>query len=245
MPPRNYTRGDRAALILFGRGKCYWGPGCTEPLLMKVENRYRLNLQIAHIRSDEQAAERYIPGISRDRVDAFENLLFLCKPHHDTVDEPGAAERFTIEVLEAWKLDREEGRYEELRGLRDVTEDGLVERITSAIDDQNHDIRTTLARLERTDAEAAALVRELSDEIKALRKAGSILDPDAVFMLSTAARDLGHLEDNASVLSSAARDLAHLEDSVSTLADAANRVAGLEDVAASIDRAVTRASGFM
>ncbi|MGC7096721.1 hypothetical protein ACPZ19_18770 [Amycolatopsis lurida] len=212
---------------------------------MKVENRYRLNLQIAHIRSDERAAQRYVPGISREQVDAFENLLFLCKPHHDTVDEQGAARRFTIEVLEGWKLEREEDRYEKLRGLRDITEDGLVERITSALEERNHDIRTTLTRLERTDAEAAALIRELSDEIKGLRNAGSVLDPDAVSMLNAAARDLGHLQDSASMLSSAARDLSHLEESAHELANAVSGAAGLHDVAANLRRAVTQANGFM
>ncbi|MDI5975486.1 hypothetical protein [Amycolatopsis magusensis] len=243
MPPRNYTRGDRAALILFGQGKCYWGPGCTEPLLMKVENRYRLNLQIAHIRSDEQAAQRYVPDISREQVDAFENLLFLCKPHHDTIDEHGAAHRFTIEILEGWKLEREQGHYEELRGLRDITEDGLVERITSALEERNHDIRTTLARLERTDAEAAALIRELLDETKALRRAGSILDPDTVWMLGIAARDLEHLEGSASKLSSVAGDLTHLESSARTLAEAVSNAGRLSDVAIRLNNAIDRAEG--
>ncbi|MGW4489877.1 hypothetical protein ACWEOE_39370 [Amycolatopsis sp. NPDC004368] len=245
MPPRNYTRGDRAALILFGQGKCYWGPGCTEPLLKKVEDRYRLNLQIAHIRSDEKAAQRYVPALPVTLVDAFDNLLFLCKPHHDTVDEPGADQRFTIELLEGWKREREEGRYDQLRGLRDITEDGLVERISSAIETQNQDIRATLARLEQTDGEAAALIRELRDEIKALRRSGSILDPDVVSMLSSAARDLRHLEDNAAMLKYSARDLGHLEGSARNLANAVRGAAGLDDMASRLEQVVRRAAGFM
>jgi hypothetical protein len=90
MPPRNYSRGDRAALSLLGRGRCYWQPVCTEPLLTKVNGRYKLVLQIAHIRTDERNHERFVPNMPKERVDSFENLLFLCKPHHETIDEPGA-----------------------------------------------------------------------------------------------------------------------------------------------------------
>lgn len=245
MPPRNYTRGDRAALILFGEGKCYWGPGCTEPLLKRVDKRYRLNLQIAHIRSDKQSAERYVPELPTDEVDAFENLLFLCKPHHDTVDEHGAGERFTIQVLEEWKSAREGGRYEQLQGLRNVTEDDLVDTIVSAVEGQNQDIRETLARLEETDVEAAGLIRELRDEIKALRQSGSILDPDVVAQLSTAAGLLANLEDNSSLLNYAADRLPNLEDNASLLSSAANRLAGLEGLVGRLDDAVRRAGNYM
>ncbi|WP_125801848.1 hypothetical protein [Amycolatopsis sp. WAC 01416] len=245
MPPRNYTVGDRAALILFGQGRCYWGPGCTEPLLRKVEDRYRMNLQIAHIRSDEVAAERYVSGISKATVDAFENLLFLCKPHHDTIDESGAGARFTIKVLEEWKNEREFGLYDGLRGLRDIDEDELVDRIAEAVDEQNRDIRATLNRLEKTDAEAAALIRELNDEIRELRRSGSVLDPDAVNMLGAAAHDLIHLPDSASQLYMAARDLSHLRDSAAILDRAASNASGLQDVIAMLDSAVERARGMM
>jgi hypothetical protein len=220
VPPRNYTRGDRAALILLGRGKCYWGPGCNEPVLKKVENRYRLNLQIAHIRSDVASEERYVPDYPPSLIDAFENLIFLCKPHHETIDEPGAGERFTIELLEAWKEEREEGNYDKLRGLHDVTEDALVDRIASAFSDQSEDIRATLARLEVSDAQAADLIRELTAEINSLRSAGPVIDPDVVARLSMAAQDLAHLETSASILSQVVTDARGLGDVATRLQNA-------------------------
>jgi hypothetical protein len=231
-----YTRGDRAALILFGAGRCYW-PDCTAPLLGVVEGRYKIALEIAHIRAARPGGERYVADMTAERRKSFDNLIFLCALHHKTVDERGAAERYPISTLEKWKTDREKGGLERLRGLRDVTEDKLVELISTAMQQRDQDIRDTLARLERTDAEAAELVRELRDELRMTRKRGSILDPDVVTMLSGAASKLVGLGDQATLLIRAAEGLAGLEDHVGMLSDAASRLAGMEDRVAMLRRA--------
>jgi hypothetical protein len=227
MPPRNYTRGDRAALSLLGKGKCYWQPVCTEPLLKMVEGRYKIALQIAHIRTDKRNHERFVSNMTKEQVDSFDNLLFLCTPHHSTIDERGAEKVYTIELLERWKADRESDQYEALRGLRDVTEDRLVELIAQAQKDRNQEFAKVLHRLENSDREAAALLRELSDELAQVRYSGHLLDPDAVSLLSSAAHDLRGLMDSASVLDSAALNLRGLPDSASSLSEVARHLQNL------------------
>ncbi|GAB3444196.1 hypothetical protein [Actinophytocola sediminis] len=238
MPPRNYSRGDRAALSLLSRGHCYWQPVCTEPLFTKVNGRHKLALQIAHIRTDESSHERFMPGITKESVDSFDNLLFLCKPHHDTIDEPGAENIYPIDLLTKWKTTRESGQYDKLQGLRNVTEDRLVKLISQAQKDRDQAFTTVLNRLESSDREAAALLRELSDELEQVRRHRQLLDPDLVHMLNSAARNLRGLMDSASLLSSAGRDLRGLPDTASVLDRAANK---LRDLPGSADMIMTAA----
>jgi hypothetical protein len=136
---------------------------------------------------------------------------------------------YTIDLLERWKTDRESGQYEALRGLRDVTEDRLLELITQAQKDRDQEFTRVLSRLENSDREAAALLRELRDELAQVRRSGQVLDPDAASLLSSAAHDLRGLMDSASVLESAARDLRGLADSASLLSDAASDLRNLPD----------------
>ncbi len=239
MPPRNYSRGTRAALALLSHGRCYWQPVCTEPLFMKVNGQFKLALQIAHIRTDEPNHERFVPRMTAEQVDGFDNLLFLCKPHHDTIDAPGAEEIYTIDLLTEWKTTREAGQYEELHGLRSVTEDRLVELIAQAQQDRDQEFTRVLTRLETSDREAAALLRELREELAQVRRNGRILDPDAVSLLSSAARNLRGVLDHDAIyaLSAAARGLATLTDTASKLDSAAARLQNLPEHAQMITSA--------
>lgn len=221
-------RGVRAALVHFSQGRCYW-PGCTEPVLRSVNGQHKIALEIAHIRAANVGGPRYVKTMTQEERDAFENLIFLCGLHHKTIDEPGGADAYPIKTLQEWKTDRESGVAEGLRGLRDLTEDRLAELIALAVQERDQDVRDTLARLDSTDSEAAALMRELRDELKAVQANGSIIDPDVASMLERAADQLGGLEDNAGMLASAAESLATLEDKAAMLASAADSLVGMED----------------
>jgi chromosome segregation ATPase len=105
-----------------------------------------------------------------------------------------------------------------------MTEDRLQVLITRAISDRDNQIQQTLSRLETNDAEAASLLRELTDEIAELRGRGSLLDPDAVSILDSAAHRLGHLQDTTPGLRDAAERLAHLQDTVYLLDNLASRI---------------------
>lgn len=154
---------------LFSAGKCYW-PGCPEPLLREVEGKFKLALEIAHIRAANPKGERYV-NISEEERKSFKNLIFLCTAHHKTVDESGAEKEYPIKLLEKWKHDREQGKLEQLNGLREVTENKLVEMISTAMQQRDAEITETVKRLERSDSAAASLVRELRDELETTGKA--------------------------------------------------------------------------
>lgn len=199
-----YSTADRAALVLFGAGRCYW-PGCTEPLLGSVDGQFELRLEIAHIRSAKKGGERYVEGLSDKELSAFSNLIFLCTLHHKAVDKKGiGAQKYPIHTLEQWKADREKGGISELQKYVGVTEDNLAAAISEAMRQREDDVSAVLTRLEESDQEAAALLRELSAEVKALQHRDAIVDPDVVSMLDLAAERLVGLEDTAGLLNQAA-----------------------------------------
>lgn len=220
---RDYTRGDRAALISLSAGTCYW-PGCPEPIVRQVEGTYKIALEIAHICALNATGERYDPRMTDDERNAFANLIFLCHPHHQVIDERGAAKKWPAELLRQWKTDRERNGVQQLRGLRHLTEERLAEVINQAIKAREDDIKHTLARLEQSDAEAAALLRELRTELEAARTASSPVNLDAAELLYQAARNLSHLRDSADVLNSAAGKLGGLEDNANMLRNAADDI---------------------
>jgi hypothetical protein len=174
--------------------------------------------------------------MSEDDRKSFDNLIFLCVAHHKTVDERGAESKYSIELLRKWKADREAGAPERLRGLRDVTEEKLVTMISSAIQQRDDDITRTLDRLEKTDSEAAALIRELREELVAARRHGSLINSDVVGMLDRAASNLANLEDNAASLNRAASYLINLEGYVDQIQNAANSLRNAAMQAADLNR---------
>ncbi|MEU4248090.1 hypothetical protein AB0F15_11810 [Amycolatopsis sp. NPDC026612] len=140
------------------------------------------------------------------------------------IDERGAAKKWPAELLRQWKKDRERNGIQQLHGLRHLTEDRLAEIINQAIEAREDDIKHTLVRLEQSDAEAAALLRELRAELEAARTVGSPVNLDAAELLHQAARNLSHLGDSAEVLNNAASKLGGLEDNANTLRNAADDI---------------------
>ncbi|EOD69607.1 hypothetical protein H480_05339 [Amycolatopsis vancoresmycina DSM 44592] len=210
-------------MISLSAGTCYW-PGCPEPIVREVEGTYKIALEIAHICALIAAGERYDPRMTDDERNAFENLIFLCHPHHQVIDEKGAAKKWPVDLLRQWKTGRERDGIQQLRGLRYLTEDRLAEIINLAIEAREDDIKRTLARLEQSDVEAAALLKELRAELNAARTASSPVNLDAAELLYHAATNLSHLGDNAEVLNNAAGKLVGLEDSAHMLRNAAEDI---------------------
>ena len=50
-----------------------------------IDDEPYINYQIAHIR-DAMPGNRYDPAMTNDERRAFQNLILLCKPHHELVD---------------------------------------------------------------------------------------------------------------------------------------------------------------
>ncbi|WP_123798412.1 hypothetical protein [Amycolatopsis keratiniphila] len=186
-----------------------------------------------------------------EQRNSFENLIFLCHVHHQTIDQPGGGVKYPAETLKQWKSTRETKGSQALRGLRHLTEDRLQEMLSEAIQERDDEIKQTLKRLEKTDADAAALIRELREETQASRYGNPLFNSDSIELLHDAASRLGNLADAANSLRSASENLRNLEDKANTLAYAASQTQGLEvraehlhNAAREINRAADRLEGF-
>lgn len=195
--PRDYSRGTTAALLTLARGTCYY-PNCGIPIVLFVRGKPQPNYMTAHIRAASQGGPRYVREMSDAERSDFSNLVLLCLGHHNAVDGRDR-DKYTIEVLEKWKTDRETANLAELKGLREVTEERLQEMITGALETQVQRLNEAIERLGKSDPDAA----------RTLRRLATGLNPDTVDMLSFAARDLKPIlnPNIVDMLSFAARDL--------------------------------------
>ncbi|MFI6640217.1 hypothetical protein [Streptomyces sp. NPDC050504] len=208
-----------------------------------VDGEHILNLEIAHIRAVSSGGKRFDQTLTLEEKNDFKNLLLLCKAHHVRVDGRDS-DQYTIKVLEAWKNERESAGIAALQGLRGLTEERFRELVSESFEsflDETSDALTELARIA---PEAANTLRVLLDELSDPRVHGFGIDPDAVWALQSAARDLGGLEDNASMLRSAANDLRGLEENAGNLQSAANRLQGVEEHASMLHEAVEELRGL-
>jgi len=165
--PRQYPQAVRTALVALCGGTCYW-PGCPEPVIRFVDGAPVNNLQIAHIRAAEPGGPRAVTGMAAADRRAFTNLILLCHPHHTTVDKRRRQD-FPAETLQKWKAQREKNHEAALSRLREITPEGLQQIFAAVLADRDERLHGLLERLERSDAEAAQLLRSLIDEVADLR----------------------------------------------------------------------------
>lgn len=119
---RNYGTGTERALYVLAQGTCYF-PKCQEPVVRFVEEVAATNAHIAHIRGANRDSARYDETMTDAERAAFDNLVLLCKPHHDLVDRI-RPENYSVETITSWKRDREQGV---AGSLRTLTDDHLIE----------------------------------------------------------------------------------------------------------------------
>lgn len=227
--PRNYSVGDRTALTLLSRGSCYW-PDCGHPIVMgvkDVEGRYSVDCQIAHIRGADKNGPRYDEHMSNDERRKFPNLIYLCKRHHEVVDDKKREREFPSERLLKWKTDREAPGQAALAGLRELTEDRLQELIAPVYELRQEQILAALERLKENDSEAAGLMRQMFEEIEQFRQNNPYADVDAVIILNQASNKLVGLADTAETLARSADGLKGLHEDASSLLTAANSLSDL------------------
>jgi hypothetical protein len=160
--PRDYTRSTVMALAYHSGGLCYW-PGCPEPVLRYENNEPYLIVDIAHIHAAYPGGPRYDERMNDGERRHASNLLLLCDVHHRIVDEHEQA--YPARTLRRWKAQREAGPRRALRRLREVTPDGLRALVADGLKDHDDKLEHALYRLEERDAEAAALMRGLIDEL--------------------------------------------------------------------------------
>lgn len=192
--PRDYTKGTDMALAALSGALCYW-PGCPEPVVREVEGEMFFIGQRAHIHAAFRGGARHDESMSVDDKREFANLILLCKPHHEIVDirQP---ERYPAEILLRWKNQREAAPREALERLREVTPLGLRKIVAEGLREHDAKLIGTLGRLERSDREAADLMRSLIDELsEAYARLRESLDPDVINEFYVAARQLSDMQD--------------------------------------------------
>jgi len=175
----------RAALVAVSQGFCYF-PGCRKPILVSLGGRPEINIEIAHIRGADPDHPRYVAGLTAEDRDSAGNLLLLCVPHHRTVDrEPKA---HPPELLDSW-LPSADDALDELGPMSPTRFEDLLR---SAFWSAKEQINEALLRLEKTDTEAAQLLRHLLDGAYDQRSRYGV-DPEIVAILSRVTNALDRL----------------------------------------------------
>jgi hypothetical protein len=145
-----YSTEARAALACLAQGSCYF-PGCRTPILVFVDGRPEINVEVARIRGAAAA-------------DTFDDVLLLCVPHRRSIDRDRTDH--PADLLETWKDQREAGGR---KALRDLPVDQLEDLIAGASAAVREQIGAALARFAETDPESADLLRLLIDGLDGRR----------------------------------------------------------------------------
>lgn len=97
---RNYT--DKTIKRLFGLSgnQCAY-PGCQSTL---VNKRNALDSNICHIEAANTGGERYNSLMTDPERADYENLILLCRQHHDITND---VDKYTVATLKAMKNDHE------------------------------------------------------------------------------------------------------------------------------------------
>jgi hypothetical protein len=175
----------RAALVAVSQGFCYF-PGCRKPILISLGGRPEINIEIAQIRGADPDHPRYVAGLSDEDRDSAGNLVLLCVPHRRTVDRDPQAH--PAKLLESW-LPPTEDALDELGPMSTARFEDLLR---SAFWSAKEQVSDALLRLEKTDSEAAQLLRHLLDGAYDQRSRYGV-DPEIVSILSRVTSTLDRL----------------------------------------------------
>jgi hypothetical protein len=230
---RRLSTAEQAAMIWLSGGSCYW-PSCGVPAIVPVNGKHRMNLEIAHIHAFDDGGPRADTSLSHEEREAWANKMLLCHPHHTEVDDD--PEKYSVEKLSGWKTSREADAQGQLSALR-VSESQLQELVTAAIVQQDDRVNQTLDRLEKSDTEAAAVIRELRDQLETIRRHGGLLDVDAVEILHRAMDRMQHLPRSAEILYQSASKLENIDQSADLLQSASQNLVNLGASAAALSQA--------
>ncbi|MCH7229936.1 hypothetical protein L0U85_03545 [Glycomyces sp. L485] len=187
---RNYKRGVVEALIAWCQGTCYW-PDCERAVIEMVNGRPVFDLETAHICAKKPNGPRHDPSIDPD---AFDNLILLCGKHHKEIDKLNPA-AYPVDLLRAWKRQREAGGAGPLRELRGLDEDLLQLIIDRHMVPALDKIGSALDHLEQYDVEAAAMLRNILGELEGFKRQHPGLNEGTVSMLYEASKILGAIDE--------------------------------------------------
>lgn len=181
MVKRSYTTGVMMALAYICGGTCFW-PGCRVPVHIYVDGNPVFNLQVAHICAASPDGPRYEPSMTDQERNGYTNVLLLCQGHHIEVDILNP-DKYSVELLKRWKVDRENDAGRDANTLDSITEERFQYLMADALSEQEERILSAIQRLEEVDQESAANVRRLLEEVVAMRTddAGQYLEAASIF----------------------------------------------------------------
>jgi hypothetical protein len=85
-------------------------PKCKQPIVVDET----VVGKVCHIKAKEPGGKRYDPTQSPQERHGFDNLVLMCGPHHDVIDDDDT--NFTVEVLKQLKLVTREGILSQVKG---------------------------------------------------------------------------------------------------------------------------------
>ncbi|MEV0169335.1 HNH endonuclease [Nonomuraea fuscirosea] len=188
-----------------------------------------LNVEKAHIYAANPGGPREHDDLGPEELDDFPNIILLCRPHHRRIDGR-RRDLYPPPVLQEWKRWREGPGLMVLEGLGRLTEERLHDIFVEANEMLADRMRLAMDGFAAVDAEAAALLRSLIDELAEARLNAVGLDPDLITMLSSSSDRLVSLGDYAPMLAQASLALQSLPDVVPGLVDAATKLHNSADL---------------
>jgi hypothetical protein len=104
--------------MLWGKaaGRCQFA-GCNRPLWKSTVTQEQVNVaQQAHIYSFSENGPRGNAGVTDEELNSVENLILVCHPCHQKIDQKADGGRYTASLLQEWKRAHEE-RVEIVTGI--------------------------------------------------------------------------------------------------------------------------------
>lgn len=120
-------------LFSYSRNRCAYPP-CTSPLV-QVDPDVVIG-DVCHIKAESKAGPRYDPKQTPQERSSFENLILLCKNHHQMID--AVPDTYTVNVLSDMKAAHEAG------GALAITPETI--RMTSLLCNNNSSISVRSGR---------------------------------------------------------------------------------------------------
>lgn len=222
--PRDYFAGTERALYLYSRGTCY-RPGCNEPVMKRRGDRQVCVVIIAHIEAAYPGGPRYRTSMTDRERAGFDNLILLCKPDHDLIDDHSLVGQYTVQLLRRWKSAREKPLADGLANLQGLTDESLKAAMEETVNHTNMLIESAWSDLK---AQGNEVLTTVANALQRMVRQPFLTD-DNVVALTQAADQITGLADFASSLSDSASRLQGLHESSYALHDSALKLQGLED----------------
>lgn len=154
------------------------------PVVLEVRpSVYRKNAQVAHVYGVKGA--RYRSDVPASVRDSFANLLLLCYPHHNEVDDD--EERYPAERLREWKEKHDGPELAALNGVTLPDPDTFMDLLAAAAKPPLDRLESITERLEKSGQATEETVRELRYVVNLMSSSDAGVDAQSARNLAVAA----------------------------------------------------------